>query len=269
MPLVAFIRESAGSSDPKEVKAWLRENTRLVVKKSAQLEADRFERTMKKIDRTVGVRVYQSDRTPDEWRDFLTAHDEFEEEPNYDPEQSMEGLYGPVLGHFHWMRLKGSLNAPRTAVVAVRVSGDGEHVDVLGSLFVHEGHLVLTGIGRELFAWLETRWTSVIAPGLVLENEGAQQLSFGSQRAASDAPTQDEEFHFDHPDKLKVFAAFEDRHLRSLIDEPIPVLGDRTPRELAGSEDPQDRATLERWAKIMLHGEYQRCQELGHSPETA
>lgn len=46
---------------------------------------------------------------------------------------------------------------------------------------------------------------------------------------------------------------FKDAHYRRVLDEPVPMLGDRTPRECAHTKS--GRARLVRWLKDLENGE--------------
>ena len=58
---------------------------------------------------------------------------------------------------------------------------------------------------------------------------------------------------------------FKDRYYHKLLDEPVPMLGGRTPRECA-SGDPEARAELVHWLKHLENGELRRAARTGEAP---
>ena len=58
---------------------------------------------------------------------------------------------------------------------------------------------------------------------------------------------------------------FKDRYYNKLLDEPVPMLGGRTPRECA-SGDPEARAELVRWLKHLENSELRGAARTGEAP---
>ena len=289
--LVAFIREQSGSSDASEQKAWLRLHAPVVAEKHESLVSAERERLISSVDLTESTTVYQSDRTPDQWADFLEGHSEFEEDTEYDEEDAMEALYGPVCYCFVWQRQAGASGAPRPVMQRIRVRGPGDQVQALAMVYVHKDHICLTGLDRKLMDWLLDRWSSEIAPGLVVETEGVRDLknSSGSPEIRSTAASResqpplailedpvDAEFVDRSPDEergaksdsaVAMMRDHEERHLRRLIDETVPALGGKTPREASKSDDPALQKLFEQWAKSMIYHQARNAGEHGYLPE--
>ncbi|MFT4641299.1 MAG: hypothetical protein ACI8T1_004636, partial [Verrucomicrobiales bacterium] len=141
--LIRFVSERSGASEPSETKAWLRLHSPEVAKEYARLIVESRDRLISGIDLTACTTVYQSDRSAEDWAIFLTEHEEFDEEPDYDEEDTMEALYGPVRCCFQWMRWGGAIESPQISAMKMRVSEDGERVQVLASVYVHPDHVVL------------------------------------------------------------------------------------------------------------------------------
>ena len=179
--LIAFVREKSEATDAAAEKAWLCIHAPEVAEENMRLMKAARECIASSIDLTASTTIYQSDREPDDWADFLEKHAEFEEEPDYDEEDAMEALYGPVRYCFHWQRQAGATNAPRTSAMRMRVRGPGDQVQVLASVYVYQHHVGLSGVDRNLMIWLLDRWSSEIASGLVLESEGVRDLKTSSK----------------------------------------------------------------------------------------
>ncbi len=293
--LVAFIRERSGSSEPSAQKSWLRLHSPEVSRESRRLADAARERLISGVDLSLLTVVYQSDREPDAWVDFLLAYPEFEAAGDEEWEDTMEVLYGPVHHRFEWLRRGGASQAPRTSAMRMRVESDGRgSVQALATIDIHERHVVLSGVDRGLMEWLRDRWSSEIAPGLHEETAGIRDLkqSGSSPSIRSAVPARETRppsiLEDENPmvskdlrDDLSgvgegaisaekaavIMKRFEEEHFGRLIDEAVPMFGHRTPREVSESQDPGLRKELERWAKSMIHSHAEKAKKHGFIPE--
>ncbi|MFT4638708.1 MAG: hypothetical protein ACI8T1_002031 [Verrucomicrobiales bacterium] len=289
--LIAFICEKSGATDATAQKSWLRLHAPEVAEENMRLMKAARERIVSSIDLTASTTVYQSDRDPATWADFLEDHAEFEEEPDYDEEDAMEALYGPVHYCFHWQRQAGATNSPRTSAMRMRVRGPGDQVQVLASVYVYQNHVGLSGVDRNLMIWLLDRWSSEIAPGLVVESEGVRDLKTSSKSPEiqatvpsrqsqspltllddpDDSEVDDEPWEMEDDgvpaDAAAIMKDHEEEHFRRLIDDAIPALQGKTPREASKSSDPQLQQIFEQWAKSMIHSQSRKTAQHGYIPD--
>ena len=64
--------------------------------------------------------------------------------------------------------------------------------------------------------------------------------------------------------EAKVVGEFLSKHYRKILDEPIPMLGNRTPRECVKTA--KGRAEVVNWLKTLESGEEERSIPLGRVP---
>jgi hypothetical protein len=58
-------------------------------------------------------------------------------------------------------------------------------------------------------------------------------------------------------EETEIILAYMDRHYRGCLDEPLPMLDGKTPREAAGAE--ASRAKVAEWLKLIENGEARRA----------
>ena len=139
--------------------------------------------------------------------------------------------------------------------------------------------------------WLLERWNSTVAPGLVVESEGVRDLK-DSSRSPALQPTipkresqppltlledpDDDDFEeetWETEDDtmpghaVAIMKEHEEEHFRRLIDDPVPALQGKTPREASQTSDPQLRQTVETWAKSMIYSHAKKAAQHGYVPE--
>jgi hypothetical protein len=91
---------------------------------------------------------------------------------------------------------------------------------------------------------------TLIGTGLTSHEDPLQRLRRDTPHDAAEAPQ--------HalpagPEIEAVLRQLKDAHYRRVLDEPVPMLGDRTPRECARTR--AGRARLVRWLKELENGE--------------
>jgi hypothetical protein len=65
-------------------------------------------------------------------------------------------------------------------------------------------------------------------------------------------------------DLSEALREFKDRHYRSILDEPVPMVGDVSPREAVLTEEGRERVT--EWLKYLENSETRRARVEGERP---
>lgn len=91
---------------------------------------------------------------------------------------------------------------------------------------------------------------TLIGTGLTSHEDPFRRLRRGEPHDADEAPPDASPAG---PEIEAVLRQFKDAHYRRVLDEPVPMLGDRTPRECARTKS--GRARLTRWLKEIENGE--------------
>ncbi|MGD0075040.1 MAG: hypothetical protein ABSD31_11975 [Candidatus Binataceae bacterium] len=110
---------------------------------------------------------------------------------------------------------------------------------------------MLTGLLGGLVARPVTETQSV-------ESALAEHRARGSSRAGDAAPRLPAE------EVARVMKEFFDRHYQRAINEPLPAVGNISPREAVGT--PEGRAKVVAWLKYLENGESQRARKEGTPP---
>jgi hypothetical protein len=91
---------------------------------------------------------------------------------------------------------------------------------------------------------------TLIGTGLTSHEDPLQRLRLGKPHDAGEAP---QDALPTGPEIEAMLRQFKDAHYRRVLDEPVPMLGDRTPRACARTKS--GRARLVRWLKELENGE--------------
>ena len=70
-----------------------------------------------------------------------------------------------------------------------------------------------------------------------------------------------------HSDAAAIMKDHEEEHFRRLIDDAIPALQGKTPREASKSSVPRLQQILEQWAKSMIHSQSRKTAQHGYIPD--
>lgn len=169
--------------------------------------------------------------------------------------------------HLQWSKIKFPVNAADRGEIERRLHGvshfdfnsdseewiwldsDSDSSDMawktaLGQISMTDHHLTaaVNSIerGEEIKSFLKTLLGELVgAPLAVHENVQSMMGSYSVHESSEAEPI----------DAQELLKAYMDQHYRKVLDEPIPALNNRTPRDCAQEQDQQ--ATLVRWLKSL------------------
>jgi hypothetical protein len=93
-----------------------------------------------------------------------------------------------------------------------------------------------------------------------------EQLMAGESRNRRGQPRQEAKQDIDPAVAAEIIHEFLDNHYRQCLDQPIPALDNKTPRQCARSKSAKARAKVIEWLKYLENGEQRRAEEQGHKP---
>ncbi|GMR19641.1 MAG: hypothetical protein BMS9Abin36_0236 [Gammaproteobacteria bacterium] len=156
-------------------------------------------------------------------------------------------------------------NKPKRGM-AIETFQDGQR-PISGTLELKPGVLKLTTNSMERAEWgkdaLEVLLPGLIGPALS-KLQTPEQLMAGNesvQQTAVDRPAADE---IDPKVAAEIICDYLDRHYRQCLDEPIPMLGDKSPRQCAKSK--KGREKVIEWLKYLENNELRRAANQGQEP---
>ena len=109
------------------------------------------------------------------------------------------------------------------------------------------GRLTTNTLSRSRADRFDERICGLLGPGIALE--GRHESEIGPPDASVSSPDVKVEDPVDHEVKAAIIGEFMTKHYRKTLDEPIPMLGNRTPRELA--KTPKGRQKVANWLKTL------------------
>lgn len=145
----------------------------------------------------------------------------------------------------------------------VWLSGSGDEVPMIHATARLEGSALVVEtnsrerMGRALAA-LREALGALIGDAFTSHEDAVPPLRQGAAPGASPEPA------LTNPESDAVVHQVKDAHYRRVLDEPVPALGDKTPRECARSK--QRRTRLIRWLKDLENGELHQAAASGQAP---
>jgi len=143
---------------------------------------------------------------------------------------------------------------------------DGQH-SLNGTLELIPGVLTLTTNSMERAqrgrALLETRLRGLVGPALSSRRTPEQMLEERDARR-QDAGILEPAGAIDTDIAAEIIHDTLDQHYRQVLDEPIPALGNKTPRQCARSK--KDRERIIEWLKDLENNELRRAAREGQAP---
>jgi hypothetical protein len=128
-----------------------------------------------------------------------------------------------------------------------------------------DGTLVLESNSRarmeRALALVRSALGSLVGTGLTSHEDPLQLLR---RDAAHDPRESQREPSLTEPEVEAVVRQFKDAHYRRVLDEPVPMLANKTPRECARTQ--AGRARLKRWLKDLENGERHGAAQSGQRP---
>ena len=155
-----------------------------------------------------------------------------------------------------WIGEGQARSAPTGALSIRSETEDGQ--PILGTAELQDDALVFTTNSRKrtergkgvleslLAAWLGKSVTSYQSPEAILAHSGD---------AMDEGPDTSDPLDLDDETKQFVIAQAKDRHYRRTLDEPVPALGDKSPRACARSK--RHRGKVVAWLKDLENNELQ------------
>jgi hypothetical protein len=145
-------------------------------------------------------------------------------------------------------------------------SGTGDELQMIhANARLGGGALVIETNSRErmerALAALRGALGALIGEALTSHEDPMTLLRHGAPRGAPDEATGPA---LEGPEVDAVIHQFKDAHYRRVLDEPVPALGDRTPRECVRTK--AGRARLVRWLKDLENGELRQAAAGGQTP---
>ncbi len=144
-----------------------------------------------------------------------------------------------------WVRLGGEKRSARV---------------VLASAWLERDALVVETLSRErmadALATVESLLDGLVKPGLTSHEDPFAALSHGATRPASPPPVAAE----DAATIAEAVTRFKDDHYRRTLDDKVPALGNRTPRQCIRSK--AGRKLLVRWLKNLENGELRQARDM-------
>jgi hypothetical protein len=170
----------------------------------------------------------------------------------------------PRARRWDWLELEGNDPLPSRAVAdppgGVRlVSEDSRGRKLLGTVSLKGQELVLETNSRERLERGGALIAEALGPLLgepMVEIKSVDEI-LNEERQLKAPPKSG----LSREEEAEVIRAYMDRHYRGCLDEPLPMLDGRTPREAAGAET--SRAKVADWLKLIENGEARRAAEGG------
>jgi len=150
-----------------------------------------------------------------------------------------------------WTWLRERAGAPSTVLAQVKLEGDALVLETLSHKRTEAALSALQSILGKL-----------VGRGLTVHEDPVQALAQGKPRGRNStvpAPSPD-----DAAAMASAVAQFKQQHYRRTLDEKVPMLGDRTPRQCARTK--QGRQQLVRWLKDLENSELRQAHGTGVPP---
>lgn len=150
--------------------------------------------------------------------------------------------------------------------ISIQSFHNGQH-PISGTLELSPGVLKLTTNSRKRAQHgqdeLETLLHGLIGPALSTI-QTPEQLIAENETQRQDNEDIDPEDTIDPEIAAEIMGDYLDQYYRETLDEPIPVLGDKTPRQCASRK--KDRAKVIEWLKHLENNELRRAARQGGKP---
>ena len=132
---------------------------------------------------------------------------------------------------------------------------------LLGHVRIEDGAVTLSTNSRERVergeTYLSSRLGNLVGPALISSQDPYQAMRERSSRTApDDLPVPSDE-------AVQAMHAYLDEHYRQTLDDPLPVLGNRTLRQAVKTKKGREEAIA--WLKQLENMEYRRARKQGHS----
>jgi hypothetical protein len=169
---------------------------------------------------------------------------------------------------WNWLAVsnnKGS-KAKQGSKIAVESLLDGQQ-PIIGTLELLPGRLIFSANSMERSeqakAALETLLHGMIGPGLT-KLQTLDQVLAENQSDSNIDELRDPKEEIDPEVAAEITKNFLDQHYRNTLDEPIPMLDDKTPRQCAKSK--HGRVKVIEWLKLLENNELHRTANQGGTP---
>ena len=169
---------------------------------------------------------------------------------------------------WNWLAVSNNKGnkAKQSSKIAVDSLLDGQQ-PVIGTLELLPGKLICSTNSMErseqVKAALETLLHGMIGPGLT-KLQTLDQVLAENQSDSNIDERRDPQEEIDPDVAAEITKNFLDQHYRNTLDEPIPMLDDKTPRQCAKSK--QGRVKVIEWLKMLENNELRRIANQGGTP---
>ena len=167
-----------------------------------------------------------------------------------------------ALARFDWMRRGRWLDAPVSALCSNRIAPDGTVEEALGMVSFYGDSLMLENFGRERHAYLRGQLEGQLGNRIVFDREVVKACEPGGGEDEEGTSAVGEGSGLTPEEEAEVLGAFLLDHHKKLLDDAVPALGGRTPREMSVSKDAADQRVLRDWAKGFVNS-YDRKRREG------
>ena len=150
-----------------------------------------------------------------------------------------------------WTWLRERAGAPSTVLAQVKLESDALVLETLS----HQRT-------EAALAALQSMLGKLVGRGLTVHEDPFQALAQGKPRGGDSSPP--EPSPDDAAAMASAVAQFKQQHYRRTLDEKVPMLGDRTPRQCARTK--QGRKQLVRWLKDLENSELRQAHGTGVPP---
>ncbi|MGB5305378.1 MAG: hypothetical protein WBO57_03980, partial [Gammaproteobacteria bacterium] len=165
-----------------------------------------------------------------------------------------------------WLPEPGAVTDKPQGGIAVDTLRDGQH-SISGTLELKPGVLMLTTNSMERAQRgqdvLETLLHGLVGPALS-KLQTPEQLMAENERNQQGGGSQESTDPIDPEIEAEILQNSMDQHYRQCLDEPIPALDNKTPRQCTRSK--KGREKVMEWLKHLENNELHRAARQGHAP---
>lgn len=277
-PFLAAVHKNAASGgDPKAARIWISGHFDESMKLLMELGVERHERMIRSLDIHHCRGYYRLAAPRERVREAIQAKPEFLFDPDRKSPETPAGAES-----FIWLRTGEAAAYQTVQGAGVITDASFNGVPTLGNLFLTRDELIVEAFSRGKFEFakglLDRYFREVVAFERETDEDFSTRLRGGSKVFDDAQPTADEdgkteEFYDDDEEEglpaenrsvdmpYRLLEAFHAERYRKFIDEPIPMLSGKTPRE--ASLDPAMRPRLVELMKLHINGMARDSREKG------
>jgi hypothetical protein len=162
-----------------------------------------------------------------------------------DVARSVDAEQKPIL---HWLRRGESADLPTPAMACYKQRDNGERVMLLADIELQQRSIEITAFSRDFAEHIKKELKRRLGAAVRLCEEEEIDLAANIASGAGKSPSAPQK---PDPEIAALLAGFINDHYRSWVDEPLPALQGKTPRQAA--QNPKDRSRLSEILKDQIH----------------